>query len=422
MKIKKTLTLLTAVCMMLTFTATACDNSDGNKQSADKVSANGFTLSAEDAAKAINAQSNLFTNELPELNIPEKIGYISSFTLGIPEPLDNKANYGEFMDVFAEFFPEHAMNRDFLYYAGKNSKIEWNEETEEVIQYYNLVDDRFDDIMSGAEDVVYYFYDTEKTDEVEENIHFDVCSPFGSAVRLDIKRGKIGKIMGEDPLFEHPYTASELSYSVNYETYEPDSDKVFKLADKEVSIKDAVAFYENFVKSLPMSIEPNVDVKVDSVNVFKITNDTYCYFFDVWSYYKNVPFDVPVFPLHTDFGYDFMGSSAAMIQSDEIEEMFGLYRSGIFADEKPIEEILSFEDVCEKVSVSLSNEVDFEVKNVSFVYCPEKMWGKDIKLSDYHQKTAPAWRFTMYNANDGKTYVAYVDAQNGENFRYYLSE
>ena len=56
----------------------------------------------------------------------------------------------------------------------------------------------------------------------------------------------------------------------------PDSTESFTLLDgKEISIKDAVAFYENYINSIPVTEPPVFKIHVDQVDVFRLDDEHY---------------------------------------------------------------------------------------------------------------------------------------------------
>ncbi len=68
------------------------------------------------------------------------------------------------------------------------------------------------------------------------------------------------------------------------------------------------------------------------------------------------------------------------------------------------------------LSSELTNHITFEVNRIELVYCQECIPDENghLNLETYAMKISPWWKFTLYNVNDGLTYVFYIDAVSGE--------
>jgi len=76
-----------------------------------------------------------------------------------------------------------------------------------------------------------------------------------------------------------------------------------------------------------------------------------------------------------------------------------------------------------KISESLTESVIFDVKTIELVYVRKYVTDENghINIDTYENRITPAWRITAINTNDSLTYMCYVDAADGGNFRYYSS-
>lgn len=110
-----------------------------------------------------------------------------------------------------------------------------------------------------------------------------------------------------------------------------------------------------------------------------------------------------------------------MLESSGVDIVYGYYRLQTMESVSSYDSIISFEEAISKISEKLSDNVEFEVQRIDFVYTqkPNKTSEGYIDIENYSAIVEPAWKFTLYNPNDSLTYVCYVDAKDGENFRYY---
>jgi hypothetical protein len=458
---KKILTLLTALCML--FSLTACDksadNANGNVGS-DGNNAGGtgnnsgimlssdalanlepieiFTESIDEVKNIINEQSNFKADDDFGIIAPEKAALIEcnakySITQNFSE------YYEEYKKMFKYIFPNHILNEDYLFYIGGSSKIEYDDAGNKIQDLYK-VKDKYDDLVAGNEGAVALIYDETWLGGVTE-WNSQVCFEMGSAIGAGytvINKGKTvslcgkvrqdidGKIIETDtyPLLDS-YSPDDYFEIVG--TYLPDSDKVYKLANKEISIKDAVEFYENYINNTPCPKNANLEMCVVGVDVLKVNENTYGYNFSTSARYKNVPFD------HSKSGsisyrsdennYEPLTGSAFMLESDDVDIIRGYNRSILMENIKEVDKIISIEDAIKKVSSNLSEQIQFEVKKIEFVYERKMLVTAEGYVdveNGYPNELFPVWKFTMLNPNDEFNYIAYVNAKDGEDFAYYM--
>ena len=70
-----------------------------------------------------------------------------------------------------------------------------------------------------------------------------------------------------------------IDYLTYIATYAPDSKESYKLLDKEIPINEAVDFYEHYINGLPYPRDKNFKTVVISVEVYKVTDNVYGYYF-----------------------------------------------------------------------------------------------------------------------------------------------
>jgi hypothetical protein len=111
-----------------------------------------------------------------------------------------------------------------------------------------------------------------------------------------------------------------------------------------------------------------------------------------------------------------------MVESNDVDILYGYYRVLTIENAKQYNKVINFETATEKISNNLSDKVMFDVQKIEFIYRR-----KLIKTAEgfvdveggYPNEVTPVWKFTLYNPNDSLIYLAYVDAKDGENFVYY---
>lgn len=110
-----------------------------------------------------------------------------------------------------------------------------------------------------------------------------------------------------------------------------------------------------------------------------------------------------------------------MVRSNDVDIVGAAYSLENACDIKTYTEVISLKNAVEIISNNLSSNVIFNVQSVELIYTsiPKTDENGYIDIEDQSYANAPSWKFTMYNPNDQLTYVCYVDAVNGENFRYY---
>jgi hypothetical protein len=406
------------------FSFTACDNSADNKsgkdnsQSANKIPVNQIKITASDAEIHTAELTNISLADNLTINVPNQLDYMGEFTAAYVPRLSNSDAYEEFKEIFKTIFPGREFNDDYLRYFGENSRIDENNSQLKTIK------ENFDKIMSGEENVLYYLYEDENYEDGNDGCSLEFTSPFGNEL-VKFSKGKSVKLFGKLPEFGEYFLNESFTPQDNFEyieTLNTDSDKVYKLLDKEISVKDAVDFAEEYLNKFEYSGDVVYDIKAVSVDVYKVDDDCYGYQINTTQNYKGVNFDYiksGILRSGTD-DYDFIIGQSFMVESNDIDLCYGAQRLADIFDEEKITEVVDFSSAIKISSELLSNEVNFELNKIELVYALSKVKEQVANPEDYRQKISPAWKFTFINPSDGFTYVAFVDAENGENFRYYM--
>ncbi|MDR0919107.1 MAG: hypothetical protein LBM93_07650 [Oscillospiraceae bacterium] len=454
MKIKKTLTLLTAFCLL--FSMTACDKSDEKNGSGNAGNVNAgelssdalenlkpidiLTESVDEIKDIIDKQSNFKVADNFEIIAPEKAALIECNAKYLTTQ-DFKKYYEEYKEMFNYIFPNNTINEDYLFYIGGSSRIDFDDNGNQI-QDYNKVKDKYDDLVAGKEGSVALIYDETWLGGITE-WNSQICFEMGSAIGAGyttINKGKTVKLGGkvkkdidgkiiESDTYPPLDSYEPAGYLECVGSYLPDSTESFKLLDKEMPINEAVDFFENYINNIPYPPNANLEMCVVGIDVLKVDENTYGYNFLTTARYKDVAFD------HSKSGsisyksdennYEPLAGNAFMLQSDDIDIIHGYNRSILMENIKRIDKIISIADATKKVSSNLSDEVKFEVQKIEFIY-ERKMFvtaeGNVDVNNGYPNRLFPVWKFTMVNPNDELNYIAYVDAKDGENFTYHTTK
>jgi hypothetical protein len=441
------------MCFLLLTALTGCKNdADTNtnslvhntKESSDciNVETNNIDILETDKDSIINSidsYPNLISSDTLYTDIPQTAPVLK-YVSRVGENQDFEKYYSEFTTLFDYIFPDKNIIEDYLFYTGKNSYEDYDEEGN-LTRTYNLVKDYYEKLVSSDEGVVNLLYDESWYGDMTD-WKSPVCLELGANIGYGyavINKGKTVEISGkqnmndlggqivEDGVDRYPILESfdPVDYFEIEKTYSPESEESYKLSDKECKIKDAVEFYENYINNLPYPENSNLETKVVEVDVMKVNEDTYGYYFLTSKSYNGVTFDYmrSGTEMNTMSDYSYIGGNAFMIESDDVDIIYGYYKLQLMDSIEEYENIVSFDDSLKTVSTSLTSDVRFTVRKIEFVYC-EKPFRTDegyIQTDDGEpREVSPSWKFTLYNPNDNKYYRCYVDATTGE-FRYFTT-
>lgn len=409
-------------------------NSDSQNSSSameDAVSVRICSESVQSIAESINQHENLKASDILYVDVPEK-SCLYEYVRKATGDSDFEEYYKQFVELFEYFFPNHPLNDDYLLYTGGDSFLDYDEEGNRISDY-KKVRDHYDDLASGKIGDVNLLYDESWYDDVTEwnsPVCLELGSPIGNGYAI-VNKGKTVYLAGKkydslQGIFRYraleSYEATDTFEVVGY--YSPKSEKVFKLLDKEMSIKDAVQFYENYVNTFPDPENPTLSVKVSEVFVLEIDEGVYGYHFVTTSTFDEVPFDhARAYVPYSKFEYNFSVGSGFMLESDDVDMIYSMKRLQKIESPTNIKSIVSIDEALQILSDSMTSNIEFNVRKVEFVYCLKLMYEEDGSLDTKTMPTQihPSWKFTLRNDNDDLSYVCYVDAKDGGNFRFYTT-
>ncbi|MDR0918823.1 MAG: hypothetical protein LBM93_06175 [Oscillospiraceae bacterium] len=436
--------IFTAICIILIVSLVGCGKNSDDNQSSDNTSGiyDSSAISTSDnlipidilsldkaaVIDIINSQSNFKTGENIDIQIPEKTPVLEFISRN--STTQNFENYyKEYKSMFEYLFPNHTLNENYLFYNGGSSKIEYDDNGNKI-QDFNKVKDKYEDLVSGKEGDVSLLYDETWLRDVTDwnsQVCFEMGTEIGAGYTV-INKGKTVEICGKIGDF---YPCLESYDPVDHlelvASYSPDSTESYKLSDKEIPINEAVDFFENYINNLPYPSNANLEISVIGVDVYKVNNNIFGYNFLTTGSYQGIAFEHlknGTMTLNSaNFGnYLTSGGNAFMVESNDVDILYGYYRVLTIENTKQYNKVINFETATEKISSNLSDKVIFDVQKTEFIYRR-----KLIKTAEgfvdveggYPNEVVPVWKFTLYNPNDGLIYLAYVDAKDGENFRYY---
>ncbi len=391
-----------------------------------------IALDENEIKDVLNEFPNFKASENIYIGIPKKtLVYDYIFTTTPEAEVDMKLYETAFQQMFAYLFPGHDLDEEYLIYRGGSSDIEYDNEGN-LIQDYNKVRDWYDKIMSGEEGGVIFIYDETwymDMTEWKSPVCLVLSNPIGYGYAI-MNKGKTVELTNAK-VYDVDINSERYVVLDSYDpvdwlecvgTYSPESTESFQLLDKEIPINEAVAFFENYINNLPYPKESNVDTCVVEVDVLKVNENTYGYNFWTTKKYEGICFDhMRSGTQHSDFSeYVATGGYAFMLESDDIDVLYGYYQVQGMESVTPYTEIVSFESAAKAVSEHMTKSVEFDVERVELVYTqkPKKTALGYIDTENYSCEVTPAWKFTLYNANDEMAYVCYIDARNGS-FRFY---
>lgn len=391
------------------------------------------SLSKGEVEEIINAAPNMHASDHLYLNVPQTAILAHYITSAPVEPVQSfETDYNQFLTMFEYLFPNHVLDSDYLFYFGGSSQLRYEDGV--LVQDFKRVKDCYDDLMADKEGEVGLLYDetwVENPTEWNDFVCFETGTPTGYGFTV-INKGKAEEISGTIwseksgygfyPIME---SYDPAGYFERVASYSPKSTVSYRLLDKEVPINEAVEFFEQYINHLPYPQEANLTTKVVAVDVLKLNHDTYGYYFLTAQGLHDIPFDhIRSGTSHSDFDYSFGTGNAFIVESNDVDVVYGYFCQQLIHSPRVCQTCISLEEAIGLISKSLTQYVDFEVQNIELIYSIKYITteqGYVDTASGSPRIIAPAWKFTLFNANDSLTYVCYVDAEDGSNFRYYTS-
>ena len=406
------------------------DKSDGVPEALKRKNEISYYTSDE-VKKIIKENTKFDISEDFESFVPKSVSYLSYFDYAPVNRPDISDFYTDFKEMFAYLFPDEKFNDDyfFYYYIGTDEEVENMKEDEYPIKN---VKKYFDEAADGKRKISYYFYspyshfaEKDSSDINDRNIFLEFGPPIGNYLS-NVNKGVLAEYYSKEKGEKNDYWL-EVTGTVICEEYEtvrsctPDCTDKYRLLDgKEISVADAVTFFEKYMNDLPCPKDPVYDTKVTGVNVKTLGEDKYFFMFQITPTYAGVPLDWGRFRLTSESELrTTTGFYGTMAVTDDIDSFVGYVRAASITDEKVTDKLLPFDKAISKIEQSLTEQVSFEVLSADLVYEQMTYYGAyDIPLEEQKRETSPAWKVVIQNKNNDLVYTCYIDADTGDNFSY----
>ncbi len=462
------------LCFLLILSILAVSScSKKNDNEIDSENTGSETLSVSDIKKIDKIENINYKNikcDLLEVKLDTDAEKVYNYTWSYYPFLNSNDFYNDFSGALSNIFPEHTINEKAMVFNGArfrelqtefnnkmepiekeiNQKVtemvsegvidssqaieyskqlrkEYIEEHPEIQYKIPSVADYKDSIVSGEEDVKFLIYTEEEVETVngERKIFFESQSPVGNGIFIMQKGLWVEEYFTKNglevPFLETIFPDSKLEKIGDYDI---SSEEKVKLLDKEVTVKEAVEAFEKDVNSYDFSDKINKDTEIVAcaVSSYKLKDDIVVLKFLCTLKYKGIQRD------YLPFNCSYFGSAGYpvycfgyMVKSDEADVLYNYPRVMKAEEQEVFEEVISPEKALQTVSENLTQEVEFELKDVQLVYFSEDR-SYELGREGFEKvkiKTTPEWKFSLYNKNDERYYYAFVHAGDGSGFHYF---
>ena len=396
---------------------------------------------SEEAKTIVSASSDYKISDDCYFNIPKTINHVSTFVKRYPEHDELYDFYRSYMIMYKYLFPDDAFDDNNLFFFGKNSN------GSEGYDKVKTIGKNFIDFLSEEKKNVYYmfyspyFYKEQPLSTDSRNHFLELSSPVGT-IMANFNKGILAEYISNlnqtpNNKFLETYTLPYMFSARDSATGELvgfendrcsiDSDEKYTMLDgKELSVKDAVKFFEDYINTLPYPENPNLDIKVTSVTAEDIDNGKHCYSFNCTTEFEGIPFD------HTHYGtyiintgnngYESSVRMGYMSVSDDVDAVYGFCRKVDISEKSDEKRIVSLEDALKCCENSLTEYIDWELHSAELVYCAGNETEAESPYQYREYTVSPCYKFILYNSNDALCYSAYVDAITGEFSHYYTTK
>lgn len=434
---------LTAFFMLISFLicCTACDKQDrSSNASADisggETSAIGISkapvikhdnpridYTRDEAREIIERYSNLkVSGDYFYVSAPKTIDHLCEFSYGTSYQLPPEKELEEFKRVFKYLFPAHELDENCLYaYAVMKDE---NPEEQDIFKtrFHSLKnEDNLGAYLNGTlgdPDLMRHLMYTEEQFPCEDSVSLFYRSPFGNDYCV-FNKGVCNRftadLNGDDKYYAYEqFRLNDPDFGFEFVgSYPPDSEETFMLLDKEISIKDAVIFFENYITSIPVSEEPIFGIHVNNVDVYRLDEEHYGLEFINSRIYDGIHFNYVWDGCNID-GLNRDMSYGVMVQSSDIDHVYAPFSAYKAYDETQYTQFVPFEKAVITISGKMTDYVGFEVTRAELIYRYKPNAGAGVNVGETQYPVYPSWKLTMLNPNDNFIYAAYVNALTGE--------
>ena len=381
---------------------------------------------AEEAGAIVSESTDFVLPEDCYFHVPKEIDHVSTFVKKYPEEDSLYEFYRDYLSMYAYLFPGADFDDNHLFYYGANSN---NQEGEDKVK---TIGRNFEEFFSeDKEDVYYlfyspYFYEGQPVKKGTQNRFLELSSPVGT-IMTNFNKGYLAQYISEmlqipNRYFLETYTTprfnSQNGQSFGFETveYPMDSETLHRMLDgKELSVRDAVQFFEDYINTLPYPEQPNLDVKVTRVSAVEIEEGKHCYAFECTVTFEGIPFDsVPYGTMVVYGGYEWPVRMGYMAVTDDVDAAYGFCRSVEISEKEEIEQIISLQEALKCCEESLAGLSGMELCSAELVYCAGEGRTAQEPYQNMEYTVFPNYKFVLYSPEENLYYFSYVDAVDGE--------
>ena len=368
-------------------------------------------------------------------NLPKEVEHVSTFVKNYPEQDSLDDFYRSYRAMYEYLFPGVELDENNLFYFGANSN---NQEGDDKVK---TIGRNYDDFIAEKKEDVYYmfyspyFYEGQETESDVQNVFLELSSPVGT-IMTNFNKGVLAEFVSEMRKMPNEYFLETYVSPVNFGTldlqtgkfsgfeikeYSPDSEVVCTMLDgKELSVRDAVMFFENYINALPCPKQSNLDVQVVRASAVEIQEGKCCYAFECTVTLDEIPFDyIPygiVVRRPVNAGYEAMVRMGYMSVSDDVDAAYGFGRSIEISEQTEIEQIVSLETAWRSCVDSLkesSGEENWELKSAELVYYAGDGRTAETPYQGMAYTVEPNFKFVVYHTKEERYHMVYIDAVSG---------
>ncbi len=408
---------------------TSC-NVFSNKNDGTDIDESGLKTLSEIYNNILNDLNKIKQKEYKNLNFNDfdinfpNIEEVHNIKITPYDPISREEFLDEFIEIAKELSPSQQYDEDNIYilsdffYSDEPDTYTYEDPDtgEEISRFSNpSLKNHMAEYLNEELGFYALMYETDTYGINNDDVYFLISNPNsmprinkGKAARLNDGKSYLA---GWQPMYVFELEATYLTSQLKDESYQ--------LLDKEMSIKDAVAFAEDFfMNGLPYDTNPDIGIDIPEVHVYKVKDDVFGYCFLLRKKYDGIPFDYIMSgrarsEMSNKKNYQYDMRESFMIESDDIDFWVGDEKcQNIEHIGEPIKKILGLEAAIDIVSNKLSAGVMFDIDSVELVYSREQDDDSDAEIAN------PVWKVIAVNENDKLSYHTYVDAVTGE-LRYY---
>lgn len=318
---------------------------------------------------------------------------------------ENNTSELENYEKYCNFFFNRYDISSALFSADEITDIE----TDDMYVYYPKVENYTEEIKNGSLSINFFMYrDIENSDYLSYHAGEKFPHQMNKGEAFDITKSEFSKVSSWLPSDMESTTKKVASYANDGKH----DDESYMLFDGEVTIGEAVSFFENeYLSTLPCEFDSNYSLSVSRIDVYEIKEGTYGYVFKCSTAWNGIALNrgderVSYSPNATN-QYEQI-SEALMIRKNDVESFMNIIFPDIINEKNPIKNMVSLEKALDITSETMTKQVKFEVSQIELIY--QGSYSEDY--SSAHLE--PTWKISTFNPNDSCYYDVYINAVSSE--------